>query len=113
MVKGYEHPKYGTQQALARGVVNQRVGRIVRAFKWGVENELVPVAVLQGLKAVRGLAKGRSLARETEPVKPVPEAYVEAVLPFVRPPVQGMIQLQRLTGMRPAKRAPFAPATST
>ena len=103
MVKGYEHPKYGSQQALARGVVNQRVGRIVRAFKWGVENELVPVAVLQGLKAVRGLAKGRSLARETEPVKPVPEAYVEAVLPFVRPPVRGMIQLQRLTGMRPGE----------
>jgi integrase len=103
MVTGYEHPKYGGQQALARGVVNQRVGRIVRAFKWGVENELVPAAVFQALKAVRGLAKGRSPARETEPVKPVPEAYVEAVLPFVLPPVRAMIRLQRLTGMRPGE----------
>src|SRR5262249_10171384 len=91
------------QPGLARGVVNQRVGRIVRAFKWGVENELVPVAVLQSLKAVRGLAKGRSPARETAPVKPVPESYVDAVLPFVLSPVRAMIQLQRVTGMRPGE----------
>jgi hypothetical protein len=33
---------------LARGVVNQRIGRIRRLFKWAVENELVPPSVLQG-----------------------------------------------------------------
>jgi integrase len=63
----------------------------------------VPGTVLQDLKAVRGLAKDRSPARETEPVKPVSEAYVDAVSPFVRPPVRAMIQLQRLTGMRPGE----------
>src|SRR5262249_3547685 len=100
MVTGYEHPMYGTQPGLARGVVNQRVGRILRAFRGGAETDLFPAAVVQALKAVRGLAKGRPPARETEPVKPVPEASVEAVLPFVRPPVRAMIELQRLTGMR-------------
>ena len=55
---------------LARTTINQRVGRIVRLFKWAVENELVPPTVHQALKAVRGLQKGRSSARETKPVKP-------------------------------------------
>jgi integrase len=103
MIDGYEHPKYGPQRPLCRGVVNQRVGRIRRMFKWAVENELVPPSVLLGLQAVRGLQQGRSQARETEPVKPVPETFVEAILPHVRPPVAAMVRLQLLTGMRPGE----------
>jgi integrase len=103
MVDGYEHPKYGSQPGLSRGVINQRVGRVRRVFKWAVENELVPPSVLQGLQAVCGLQQGRSQARETEPVKPVPEAFAEAVLPHVRPPVAAMIRLQLVTGMRPGE----------
>jgi integrase len=103
MIDGYEHPKYGPQRPLCRGVVNQRVGRIRRMFKWAVENELVPPSVLLGLQAVRGLQRGRTQARETEPVKPVPETFVEAILPHVRPPVAAMVRLQMLTGMRPGE----------
>jgi integrase len=103
MIEGYEHPKYGPQRALCRGVVNQRVGRIRRMFKWAVENEIVPASVLLGLQAVRGLQQGRSSARETEPVKPVPEPFVEAILPHLRPPVAAMVRLQMLTGMRPGE----------
>jgi integrase len=68
-----------------------------------VENEFVPPSVLEGLRAVRGLQKGRSEARETGKVKPVLDAHVEAVLPLVSVPVRAMIQLQRLTGMRPGE----------
>jgi integrase len=103
MVGGYEHPEYGPQRGLARGLVNQRVGRIRRAFKWAVENELLPAAVFQALAAVRGLQRGRSPARETDPVQPVPETWIEAVLPHVLPPVRAMIELQLLTGMRPGE----------
>jgi integrase len=103
MVEGYEHPKYGPQRPLCRGVVNQRVGRIRRMFKWAVENELVASSVLLGLQAVRGLQRGRCQARETDPVKPVPAALVEAILPHVRPPVAAMARLQLLTGMRPGE----------
>jgi integrase len=88
---------------LARTTINQRIGRIVRLYKWAVENELVPSTVYQALKAVRGLRKGRSAARETRPVKPVPEADVEAIRPFVARPVWAMVQLQRITGMRPGE----------
>ena len=59
---------------LCRTTINQRIGRIVHTFKWAVENELVPPGVYHGLKAVKGLQKGRTEAREPEPVKPVPEA---------------------------------------
>jgi integrase len=88
---------------LARTTINQRVGRIVRLFKWAVENELVPPGVHQALKAVRGLQKGRSGARETKPVKPVPEPDVEAIRPFVARQVWTMVQLQRMSGMRPGE----------
>jgi integrase len=95
--------KRGSLIGCSRGVVNQRIGRIRRMFRWAVENELVPAAVLHALQAVRGLAKGRSAARETEPVKPVPEAFVQATLRHLLPPVAAMVQLQLLTGMRPGE----------
>src|SRR5206468_1395317 len=91
------------EAGLARTTINQRVGRIVRLVKWAVENELVPPAVHEALKAVRGLQKGRSEARETEPVRPVPEADVEAIRPFVARQVWAMVELQRLAGMRPGE----------
>ncbi|HTQ37819.1 MAG TPA: site-specific integrase, partial [Pirellulales bacterium] len=85
---------------LARKTINGRVNRIRHIVKWGVENELVPPSVLHGLQAVAGLRFGRTEAREAEPVKPVPDAFVEAVLPYVSPQVAAMIELQRITGMR-------------
>jgi integrase len=56
-----------------------------------------------GLQAVEGLRAGRSEARESEPVKPVNEDAVAAVLPLVSPQVAAMIQLQQITGMRPGE----------
>ena len=88
---------------LSRGVVNARVNRIKRFVKWAVSEELVPPALYHGLQAVRGLIFGRTEARETEPVRPVPDAWVDATLPYVSPQVAAMIRLQRLTGMRPCE----------
>jgi integrase len=88
---------------LARRHINQRVNRIRRVFKWGVENELVPAPILHGLQAVAPLRKGRCAARETAPIQPVSDEQVEAVLPYVARQVATMIQLQRLTGMRPGE----------
>jgi hypothetical protein len=42
---------------LSRNVINQRIGRIVRVFKWGVENDLVPPGVHHALQAVRGASE--------------------------------------------------------
>jgi integrase len=91
------------EAGLCRGVVNHRCRRIVRVFKWGVSEELVPESTWRALTTVRGLEQGRTEARETEPVGPVSDGLVDDILPFVRPPVRGMIQLQRLTGCRPGE----------
>ncbi len=90
---------------VSRGVINQRVGRVKRLFKWGVAEELVPEPVHRGLLAVEGLKAGRSEARELSPVEPVSDGSVEAVLPFLSTPVQALVRAQRLTGMRPGEVA--------
>ena len=88
---------------ICRGVINQRMGRIRRVFKWAVAEELVPEFVYRGLTAVEGLKAGRSDAREAAPVKPVPDEHVEAVLPILTTPLRAMVRIQRLTGMRPGE----------
>jgi integrase len=86
-----------------RSEINRRVGRVVRMFKWGVSEELVPPGVFEALRTVSGLRKGRSQAREKPPIGPVDEAEVEAVRPLVSRQIWAMIELQRLTGMRPGE----------
>jgi integrase len=81
-------------------VINNRVGRIKRLFKWAVAEELVSPSVYPGLQAVAGLRFGQTQARETEPIQPIADLYIAALLPFVTPHVAAMIKLQRLTGMR-------------
>ncbi len=88
---------------LSRGVINSRVNRIRRVFKWGVENELVPPSVLHGLQAVSPLKRGRCQVRETAPVIPVPDELIDAVLRVAPSQIAAMIELQRLTGMRPGE----------
>jgi integrase len=72
-------------------------------FKWGVSEELVPPSVHEALRSVAGLRKGRSAAREKPPVRPGPDGDVEAIRPFVGRRIWAMVELQRLTGMRPGE----------
>jgi integrase len=46
---------------------------------------------------------GRTEAPEGEPVRPVPEEHVAAVLPHLFRQVKAMVELQTLTGMRPGE----------
>jgi integrase len=87
----------------SRNYTSQQVGRIKAMFKWAVENELVPPGVFQGLQAVTGLRKGKTEARETEPVMPAPEELIDPVRDLVSPQVRAMIDLQLLTGARPGE----------
>lgn len=86
---------------LCRNLVNMRVNRIRRMFKWGVENELVPANVLHALQAVSPLKRGRTEARETKPIGPVSDEQIDAVVRVVSRQIAAMIQVQRITGMRP------------
>jgi integrase len=88
---------------LCRKTINARIHRIRRVWSWAVSEEIVPAAVLQGLKTVTALAEGRSEAREKEPVKPVPEPYIWAVVEHLGPVLAAMVRLQYWTGARPGE----------
>jgi len=98
---------------LSRGLINSRVNRIRRVFRWGVENELVSPGVLQALAAVAPLKAGRTVAREAPPVRPVPPEHIEAILPFLTRPVRAMVQLQATTGARPGEILVMRPCDIT
>jgi integrase len=85
---------------LSRGVVNARVNRVRRVFKWAASFELVPARVYEALRTIAGLQKGRSKAPEGGGVKPVADEHVTATLPFLPAPVRAMAELQLFTGMR-------------
>ncbi len=88
---------------LCRSEINKRVRHVLRAFKWAVGEEMVPPSLHHGLKAVPGLRRGRADVRESEPVRPVPDAFVDAIRPHVSRQVWAMVELQRLSGMRPGE----------
>lgn len=83
--------------------MNKQVGRIRRVFRWAASRELVPAVVAAALRTVDGLQRGRSEAVERPPVGPAPDADVAAVLPYLQPTIRAMVELQRLTGMRPGE----------
>lgn len=85
----------------SRKHINKQISRIVRAFSWATSKEMVPGGVVQTLREVPGLRKGRSSARETAPVLPVTDETVERTLPHLPPVVADMVRVQRLTGCRP------------
>lgn len=91
------------RSGLARTTVNDRVKLVRRAFKWATEHERIAPGVLHGLQAVSGLRYGRGGAKETEPVRPAPEAAIAASLPHMPEPVRAMVELQLLTGARPGE----------
>jgi len=91
------------EAGLCRRNINCRIGRIKRVFRWAASEELIPGEVYHALLSVEGLRRGRCEAKESQPVRPVPDAHVEAIKPFVSRQVWAMIELQRLTGARPGE----------
>ena len=87
----------------SRTTINKAVCTIRRMFKWAAENELIPASVYHGLQTLSGLKRGRSEAPEPDEVAPVPPDHVAATIPLLSPQVVAMIELQRLTGMRPGE----------
>jgi integrase len=97
------------ERGLARKTINHLCATIKRFFKWGVSQQLVPVAVYHSLLTVSGAAKGRTKARETAPVTPVAEAVVDTTLPHLPLVVADIVRFQRLTGCRPGEVCSLRP----
>lgn len=91
------------RSGLSRTTINARVRRVRRVFRWAASVEMIPVTIYQALHTVPGLQKGRCAAPEPPGIRPVPVAHVEAVLPFLTPPVAALVRLQLLTACRPCE----------
>jgi integrase len=87
----------------SRNYTNAQVDRIRRMFRWAASEELLPNSVYLELKAVPGLRRGKTEAREMARVMPANPEHVEAALPYMPTAVQGMVRFQQLTGCRPAE----------
>lgn len=91
------------EKGLARSTCNKYAWMIVAMFDWGVAEELVRPEIVMALRALRGLRAGRSAARETAPVRPVPDSDVESVKEFLNPIFWDAVQFQLLTACRPGE----------
>ncbi|TWT95390.1 site-specific tyrosine recombinase XerC [Botrimarina colliarenosi] len=92
-----------------RKSLNKQIGRVVRMYKWAVKKELCSPAAYQQLAVLGGLAKGRTRARESEPVQPVDDATVGKTIPALPEIVADMVRFQRLTGARPGEVCALRP----
>lgn len=87
----------------SRTYCNHQVCRVRMVFKWAVSEAIVPPSVYHGLLAVAGLRAGRTDARETIPVGPVPEQHIAATRVHLSATLRDMVDLQLCTGMRPGE----------
>jgi len=85
---------------LARTTINRHVDRIKRIMRWGCAKKIVPPNNLVNIEAVQSLRQGRSIARETEIVKPVDPEIVAKTLPFMAPCPADMVRIMLLSGCR-------------
>jgi integrase len=83
-----------------RASINKHTHRIAAIFKWAASYEILPVAVYQQLKTIEPLRRGRTTAKESEPVRPVGDHLVDPLENFLSKQVWAIIQLQRFTGAR-------------
>lgn len=97
----------GCRWKCCRRTANQRLGRLKRIFRWGARKELIPWEVYYKISA----AEGERRRRQADPpdVQPVDPILVEKTVPFLGPVTKAMVQIQRMTGMRPGELCALTP----
>ncbi len=94
---------------MARTTINALVNRIRRMFRWAAGRSWWAPRSGPRLKTVEALRRGKTTAREPDPVTPIDDATVEATLPHLPEVVADMVRLQRLTGARPSEVCALRP----
>ena len=97
------------EKHLSRTYINDQIEIVKRMFRWAVSEELIPASVDHALRTVEGLKKGRSEAREPDPVGPVPDQVVNETIKYLPAVIADMVRLQRLTGARPGEICQIRP----
>lgn len=93
----------------ARVYCNRLTNYTIRAFRWGVSQELVDESTPRRLRTVEPLRCGQTEAHETEPVKPVAIEWVRATAKELSPVLRAMLRVQTATGMRPSELCTMRP----
>jgi integrase len=91
------------EKGWCRTHINAQVSRVKLVFSWGVSQELLPPSVHHALSTIKGLRMGKTEARESEPVRPVPDCVVDETIRHLSSVVGAMVQIQRLSGARPGE----------
>lgn len=86
-----------------RYMVNRTIKEIVAMFAWGVSEEIIDPDRLVALRCVKSIRAGETLARESQPVQPVPDAQVERILPHLPAVMADLVRFARLTAVRPSE----------
>lgn len=94
----------------ARTTCNRYIAIILRAYRWAGEQYLIPPSLAVELSLIRPLRRGRTEARETDPVVAVPEATVYATMAQAPDAVRDLIELQMLTGARSGELVSLRPS---
>jgi integrase len=86
-----------------RGFINSAFSVAKSIFKWAGMRELLSMEQAIRLGAVHGVKKGRTAARESKKIRPVPATIVQQTLPHLGRITAAMVQVQLLAGMRPVE----------
>jgi integrase len=98
-LKLLEFQQFLAKKNYTRNYCNKLVKSFRTVMNWGTKFEIVSENITCKLNRVKLLRFGQ--ARESKKRKNVPIKNIEAVIPYVRPIIADMIQLQLLTAMRP------------
>ncbi len=81
--------------------IRKLIGIVKRAIKWGCRRRMIPGELWHEIDTVTGPNPG--LARAAVVREPARPEDIEKILPFLRPPVRAIVELQRITGARPSE----------
>ena len=93
----------------SRSYINDNMRRVIQMVRWAVAKKLMPASLLTEIQAVTLLERGRTTAREPEPIQSVPQALIDATLPVLTPVQRDMVKFQLLTGCRPGELCRICP----
>lgn len=88
-----------------RKYINRNVDRIRRVLKWAAKppQRWIPATVVSEAQLCESLKRGRSAAREEDPIRPVAREKIDAILPYCSRHIAAMLEVQWQTGCRPGE----------
>lgn len=84
-----------------RDKINTEIRAVVKAFRWAASKQMIKADVYVQLATLSNLERGEVAVPEVGSVPAAPDDDIEEAIPHMPTPVQAMVRLQLLTGMRP------------